>query len=70
MASKARDVQRVLQEFPRHENQQFSVTIHSDGEFTLDVMENGIPVSGAFAAGERDLVMAVRQTLQSWDPFQ
>ena len=66
MASKARDLQRVLQGFPRDNSQQLSLTIHSDGEFSLDVMENGIPAYAAFAAGEKNLVLATRQTLQDW----
>ena len=66
----SRDVQRHLQSMLQDDTQEieYSITISTDGSFTFDVFEHGIPTSGAVAPNITSLQELIAMSLTEFEP--
>ena len=67
----SRDVQRHLQRMldNKSENVEYNLTISTDGTFTFDVFEHGIPTSGAMAPNISSLQELIAMSLTEFEPM-
>ena len=70
ISESSRDVQRHLQRMldNKPENVEYNLTISTDGTFTFDVFEHGIPTSGAMAPNVSSLQELIAMSLTEFEP--
>ena len=68
----SRDVQRHLQSMLQDDTKEieYSITISTDGSFTFDVFEHGLPTSGACAPNSSSLQELIAMSLTEFEPNQ
>lgn len=71
ISESSRDVQRHLQRMldNKPDNVEYNLTISTDGTFTFDVFEHGIPTSGAMAPNVSSLQELIAMSLTEFEPM-